>query len=57
MTPTEQTPSECKHFHKRSFFAWLLTHLHRCDGSCKIDSCIYESNQQHCPDYQPKEKK
>ena len=52
MTPTNQTPSECKHYK---------------DGKCKVHSnmiCVntlfsvrYGYQKPHCPDYQPKEKK
>lgn len=57
MTPTEQRPQECKHFSKRGFFAWFLTHLHKCDGASGYDSCIYESHQHACPDFTPETEK
>ena len=50
MTPTEQTPSECKHYFYNTGGGWT----HWCvnlNAPCRL------FHGYHCPDYQPKEKK
>lgn len=45
MTPTNQTPSECKHYH---------------EGIAACELCGYHTPNcanGHCPSYEPKEKK
>lgn len=55
MTPTNQKPSECKHYQevKWGCFAqrWCRN-KHHCTSFCN-----YNRGPQDCPDYQPKEKK
>lgn len=54
-TPTEQTPSECKHSIEkvRKFFVELCCEK----GENKNARCGYCVCQSVCPDYEPKEKK
>lgn len=53
-TPTNQTPSECKHY-----IGWqvcLLRNEHVVLGRGQ-KACCLARGKSHCPDYQPKEKK
>lgn len=50
MTPTEQTPSECKHFcHCIDRIAIAEEIANNIEWHCEL--------QNDCPDYEPKEKK
>lgn len=46
MTPTNQTPSECKHYQ-----GGVCARSKRCYRQCLVKCGV------NCPDYQPKEKK
>ena len=53
MTPTEQTPSECKHYVEMLGYCQL-----RNTGWLICDLCPFEDDDNDiCPDYQPKKKK
>ena len=49
MTPTNQTPSECKHFDRKQCT------VHK--GTCGLMLPIAEVFNLDCPGYEPKEKK
>lgn len=52
MTPTKQTPSECKHYNN---IACAVHNNTKCLNT--LFSVRYGYQKPHCPDYQPKEKK
>lgn len=52
MTPTKQTPSECKHYVEMLGYCELR---HSWSLACNL--CPYEDEDCDCPDYKPKEKK
>ena len=50
MTPTKQTPSECKHLKYD-----MCLHLKHSNNPWRCP--IMDLEDKHCPDYEPKEKK
>lgn len=54
MTPTKQTPSECKHYREYArMFVYAL--CAKCESRLRL--CSFYNDKKACPDYQPKEKK
>lgn len=54
MTPTNQIPSECKHF----YAGWLCNERKKKSRRYSYERpCILICDRDTCPDYEPKEKK
>ena len=54
-TPNEQRPQECKHMDGWWNFMKRAEHIDEITDTMEL--CPYYPNQQHCPDYEPKEMK